>query len=186
MKSDIDRWNAKYSTHEVSEAINPDPILPDHRSLLPGDGRALDLAAGKCDNALYLAARGYDSYAIDASHIALRLGKHKAASKSILLNCVVADLDTFPLPENHFDIVVVVRYLNRGMLDAVKETVKKGGLLFFKTFNQRFLVQKPSFPPEYVLQDGELSAWFRGWDCVDSNDSQPNDSSQSYWVGRKP
>ncbi|MFC1680588.1 class I SAM-dependent methyltransferase [Pseudomonadota bacterium] len=185
MKSDIERWNAKYDKHKITESIEPDPILLDHRSLLQGNGNALDLAAGKCDNALFLAVCGYDSFAIDASYIALHLGKKKAACNEIELNCLVADLDSYPLPKHQFDVVVVVRYLNRSLIEAVKQTLGKGGLLFFKTFNKRFLEQKPSFPPEYVLEDGELSTWFRSWNCIDSNDGKPTGATQSYWVGRK-
>jgi SAM-dependent methyltransferase len=185
MKSDSERWDARYDSHELTDAIKPDSILTNHQSILPGKGKVLDVAAGKCDNALYLAIRGYDSFAIDASHIALRLGKYKAAKQSLNLNCLVADLDAYPLPVNHFDVVVVIRYLNRGLTEAVKQTLKLGGLMFFKTFNKNILEEKPSFPSDYVLENGELTSWFRGWKCADTNDGLSVEATQSYWVGTK-
>ena len=185
VKSDISRWNSRYESHQYEQRIQPDPILENHRYLLRSKGNALDLAAGVCDNALFLAACGNAAFAIDASHVALRLGKQKAAANGLELNCLVADLDTYPIPGDLFDVVIVVRYLNRNLMGAVKQTLTTGGLLFYKTFNLRFLDQKPSFPSEYVLEDGELSHWFGDWECIDTNENLPGDSPQSYWVGRK-
>lgn len=185
MKSDINRWNNRYESRQFTPQIQPDPILTEHRFLLRGDGAALDLASGVCDNALFLAASGYAAFAIDASHVGLRLGKQKAAANGLELNCLVADLDTYPIPGEYFDAVVVFRYLNRNLLGSVKQALTTGGLLFYKTFNMRFLDQRPSFPSEYVLEDGELGYWFNGWECIDTNEDQPGDLTQSYWVGRK-
>lgn len=186
MKEDVCRWNAKYRTHQAATEIRPDPILTDHQSLLSGRGCALDLAAGKCDNALYLASCGYNTVAIDGSLVALELGLYKADANGLRLNGFVADLDAYPLPTNRFDVVTVIRYLNRPLVDAIKQSVNRGGLLFFKTFNERFLDEKPSFPGEYVLRYGELTDWFGDWQCLETNDTQSDRSVQSYWIGRKP
>ena len=185
MKHDILRWETKYRGREATADIEPDSVLTTHRDLLEGRGIALDLAAGLCDNALYLADLGYTATAIDGSFNALRLGIQKAEANQLALNCFVADLETYPLPKNHFDLVVVIRYLDRNRIDALKQTVAPGGLLIFKTFNTHFLKKKPTFPREYVLQDGELDAWLGAWDCLDTNDTQSLTDTQTYWVGRR-
>ena len=186
MKEDVCRWNTKYSAHQATTEIRPDAILEEHQALLSGRGIALDLAAGKCDNALYLASCGYTTVAIDGSHVALELGLYKAEANGLRLNCIVADLDSYPLPTNRFNVITVIKYLNRSLVDSIRSSLNRSGVIFFKTFNEHFLEEKPSFPKEYVLRHGELADWFRDWQCVKTNDTWSNKAVESYWIGRKP
>jgi len=185
MKRDIERWNEKYSKCRLTTVIKADPLLVENASLFSGKGNALDIASGVCNNALYLASLGYDSFAVDGSYTALRIGKHKAVANKLTLHCFVADLDIYHIVEHAFDMVVVIKYLNRNLVTAIKNAMKRDGVLLFKTFNCRFLDENPSFSRKYVLSDGELIEWFRDWDCVATNDIPTNNSTQTYWVGRK-
>ena len=186
MKSDIDRWNKKYFNHHYSDSIIPDPLLVENQCLLSGKGNALHLACGVCDNALFLAKLGYGSFAIDGSVTALRFGKRKAKANELNLLGFVADLDSYPLPVAYFDVVVVLRYLNRDLIDPMRRAMRSDGILLFQTFNKRFLKQKPTFSEEYVLNDGELMDWFGDWHCIKTNDDAKNQMTQSFWVGKKP
>lgn len=186
MKSDIDRWNEKYSNHQYSSNITPEPILIENSPHLSGAGNSLDLACGICDNALYLASIGYYSFAVDGSETAIRFGKRKASANHLSLLGFVADLDSYPLPEECFDVIVVIRYLNRSLIESIKRALKPGGILLMQTFNIRLLEKKPTFPNSYVLHDGELSSWFNDWKCIDTNDDDDtNQETESYWVGKK-
>ncbi len=186
MRSEIERWNEKYESKALSQTLNPDPLLIQHQVLLTGGGRALDIASGTGDNALFLAQRGYDSYAVDGSVVGLQHCRHKARIRQLRVQCFVADLDRYSFPESVFSVVVLLRYLNRALMPVVRAAVRPGGLLFFKTFNRNFLLSKPSFPSEYVLDHGELSAWFKGWPCLDTNDSPGNPDTSTHWVGHRP
>lgn len=186
MKSDIDRWNKKYSNHRYSGDIAPDSILIANSSHLTGEGNSLDLACGVCNNALYLASIGYRSFAVDGSETALRLGRKKARANHLNLLGFVADLDSYPLPEEHFDVVVVMRYLNRNLIEPIKRALTPGGVLLLQTFNMRFLEKTPAFPKSYVLHGGELLDWFEDWNCIDTNDNGGTiQQTESYWVGKK-
>lgn len=182
MRSDVDRWNAKYAKREPTGAIDPDPLLGKHRERLGGAGLCIDIAGGTGDNGLYLEQLGYRSIIVDASESGLRLCRHKADVNRLDPMLVAADLDRFVLPAAAFDAVLVFRYLNRGLIDAIRRCVKPGGLLFFKTFNTRHLNQHPGFPKQYVLEDGELSDWFSVLNCLDSNDGDAPDTTW-FWVG---
>ena len=87
MKKDILRWDAKYQDREATADIQPDATLKSNLNLFDGKGNALDLAAGTCDNALYLAASGYRATAIDGSRNALRLGLQKAEANGSHSTC---------------------------------------------------------------------------------------------------
>ncbi len=185
MKSDIDRWNSKYSGHEYMEEIQADPLLTDLRARLPGEGLALDIATGVGDNALYLSTLGYHTFGVDGSTVALAFAHRKAIAHKLKVAWFAADLDSYPLPTDTFDAVVVVRYLNRGLIGRIKRALRRGGVLFVKTFNDHFREQNPKFPEQYVLKPGELNRWFGDWDCWNTNDQREGGQIHSYWIGSK-
>lgn len=184
MQADVDRWNAKYAKRAPTTAIDPDPLLVKHRGLLDRGGLCLDLAGGTGDNGLYLCGLGCESLVVDASETGLRLCRDKALANGLAPMLVVADLDRFELPTATFDAVLVFRYLNRGLIDAIRRSLRDSGLLFFKTFNRRHLTRHPDFPQDYVLRDGELTEWFSDLRCLDTNDGESPDTTW-YWVGSR-
>ena len=185
MRSDIDRWNAKYDQRTPTTSIEPDPLLLKHRSLLGFSGLAVDIAGGTGDNGLYLSQLGYLSLIVDGSEAGLRLGQRKARANGLPAMFVAADLDQFALPDSTFDVMLVFRYLNRDLIEPLRRCLKTNGLLFFKTFNRRHLNKHPGFPEEYVLKDSELIRWFSDFECVDTNDGTATPDTTYYWVGRK-
>lgn len=183
MRSDIQRWDNKYASLTYAPAFTPDPLLLAYAHLFTGRGRSLDVACGTGDNALYLAQRGYTSYGVDGSIEGLLHCQRKAIDNRLEVTLFVADLEHLSLPGNSFDVIVVMRYLDRKLIPLLKRTLRLEGLLLFKTFNQNFLKEKPSFPKAYVLHEGELKAWFEDWRCVDTNDSADNADGFTHWVG---
>lgn len=185
MKSDIARWNSKYLDHQYSHTLEPDPMLLEMKSAFDGDGLALDLATGVGNNAVYLARLGYKTIAVDGSINGIKFGQRRARENSLNVGWFVADLDQYPLPHETFDAVIVVKYLNRRLVQAIKRTIKPNGLLFFSTFNHNFRVKKPSFPEDYVLKKGELGSWFAKWKCLSTNEGVETKALTSFWCGTK-
>lgn len=182
MRSDIERWNSKYEEQPPSASIDPDPLLLEHRGLLGTGGLCIDVAGGAGDNGLYLCGLGYDTVIVDGSEAGLRLCRHKALLNGLAPMLVAADLDHFTLPDDTFDAVLVFRYLNRALIGPIRDCLKEYGVLLFKTFNTRHLLEHPRFPVEYVLREGELTDWFSALHCVDTNDGLAPDTTY-YWVG---
>lgn len=190
MKSDIDRWDEKHAASAAPQQLTPDPLLIEYRQPLrdhaTGGGAALDLACGKGHNGLYLAQLGFHTVLCDGSFIALKQARQLAATLGVEAAAFVADLDHYPLPIRAFDALVVVRFLERGLIESIKCALRPGGILIYKTFNDNWLRSKPDFPAQYVLRHGELRQWFAGLECIASNDGRDNPSADSHWVGRKP
>jgi len=184
MREDIDRWNAKYADRAPSDTIDPDPLIVEHRHLLGSEGLCIDLAGGQGDNGLYLARLGYRSIIVDGSEAGLRLCRRKAEMNGLEPMLVVADLDCLSLPESAFDAVLVFHYLNRGLVEPIRRSLKPGGVLFFKTFNIRKKRERPGFPEKYILKDGELSKWFADMHCVACVDGH-GDENTYHWIGYK-
>jgi len=184
MRADIARWNDKYRRGGDRQEP-PDPIIAEYAGLLDG-GVALDVACGRGRNALDLAARGYQCWGIDGSVTALRSARRAAAARNLDLLLLAADLDAMPLPAAYFDLVLIVRYLNRGLTPALKAALRPGGLLIHKTFNRNHLADTPTFNPAYLLAPGELAALYADFEAIATNDSLDIQGPETYWVGRRP
>jgi hypothetical protein len=84
-----------------------------------------------------------------------------------------------------FDVIVVMRYLNRSISSDICAALRPGGVLFFETFNVNFLSEKPGFPRDYLLAPGEARSLFATLECLASNDGPTLQDSLSYLVGRR-
>ena len=160
MREDIDRWNRKYDAGDGVSAIRAEPELADNTSMLPTKGLALELACGKGGNALFLASIGLDVIAADCSLSGLKICQRAAAIEALNVMPLAVDLDQWTPPQNTFDMISVVRFLDRRLFGIIIKSLRPGGILFYKTFNQRHLENRTKFSPDFVLKDGELSEVF--------------------------
>ena len=126
MLADRIKWNEKYRSRDYP--AEPSAVVKDF-CLLAGGRRALDIAAGSGRNALYLAEQGFAVDAVDISDggLALVAGLHPN------IRPVCADLDTFDIPAQRYDLIVNILYLNRRLFPQVREGLRPGGLLIFET-----------------------------------------------------
>lgn len=169
-ESDRERWNRKYADREGPAHFRPSNLLVEHRHViaelarnatLPDGGprfvpRALDVACGFGGNSLYLASMGFLVDAVDISGVALAQLQAEAASRSLRLRLVQADLTRWWVPPSHYDLIIVTLYLNRDLMPALSRGLRQGGLLFMETHNTRFLSERPNFDPAFLLHPGEL------------------------------
>jgi tellurite methyltransferase len=125
--------------------------------------RALDVAMGRGRHACALAAAGFETYGVDARMDALR--EAKASMPALRAWC--ADLTTYPLPRSRFDVIVVARYLQRDLFDALREAVLPGGVVLYETFTveQRQLGRGPT-SADHLLERGELRARFAEFEIL--------------------
>ena len=59
-----------------------------------------------------------------------------------------------------FDVIVVSRFLDRTLSDAIIGALKPDGLLFYQTFTREKTSPKPPNNPDYLLTENELLALF--------------------------
>ncbi len=133
----------------------PSPWIARFAPLVPADARVLDLAAGAGRHARFFAARGAEVLAVDRDAAALAsIGAVRGISTRVL------DLEagSWPLEGEAFDAIVVVNYLHRPLLDALRAALAPDGVLLYETFargNEAF--GRPS-NPDFLLRPGELLA----------------------------
>jgi tellurite methyltransferase len=132
-----------------------------------GKPRALDVAMGRGRHALALARAGFRAYGVDRRLDAVRDAVARAVAEGLTVRAWVADLARHPLPDDHFDLLVVARYLQRDLFGALRATVAPGGVVLYETFadRQRRHGRGPS-SADHLLRPGELKAAFEGFEVL--------------------
>ncbi|MGF1525596.1 MAG: class I SAM-dependent methyltransferase [Candidatus Competibacterales bacterium] len=149
-------WDRRHAQTATWPA--PSRILTDHGHLLPGGGSSLDLACGLGADALWLAARGFDSHAFDRSKVAIERLEAEARRRALTVTARVVDVVAEPLPREGFAVIVVSRFLHRTTAPAIQQALAPGGLLYYQTFT-RHARGGPS-NPAFTLAENELLALF--------------------------
>ena len=127
-EADREKWDQRYADGSYRSRTNPSPFLVERLAELP-KGRALDLACGAGRNALCLAEAGYEVEAVDISGVAIERADATARERGVEVDWRVADLDGFAPPPGRFDLITVIRYTNRDMMERLPEGLVEGGML---------------------------------------------------------
>ncbi|MDF1581941.1 MAG: methyltransferase domain-containing protein [Methyloprofundus sp.] len=158
-KTLIDKWNAIYSEGLVSEARSSE-VLSNNLYLLPKSGQALDLACGLGANALLLAKQGLTVQAWDISTRALQKLKAQADTEALAVKTFTQEITRRSFSVNSFDVVVVSRFLDRSICNAIMECLKPNGLLFYQTYTQHKIYPQGPENPKFLLADNEMLSLF--------------------------
>ena len=130
-EADKSKWESRYAEGGYLTRTHPTRLLDDWLGRLPR-GRALDLACGAGRNALHLARAGYQVDAMDISSVALARAAGVAAEQGLTVNWINLDLDDAVLTPDSYDLVVVARYVNRALTDALMECMRDGGYMLYE------------------------------------------------------
>lgn len=124
-------WDRKYAAVENLWAARPNRFLvAEVAGLAPG--RALDLACGEGQNALWLASLGWDVTGVDYSEVAIGKASDRATRDGLEARFECADLVAYEPEVGAFDLALVL-YLHisaderRGVLSRASEALAPGG-----------------------------------------------------------
>jgi hypothetical protein len=67
----------------------------------------------------------------------------------------------------HFDLIVNLYYLDRGLWPLYRSAIKRGGLLIFETLLRDMLTRQPEINRHFLLEPGELRAAFADWQILE-------------------
>jgi SAM-dependent methyltransferase len=128
-----------------------------------GRGLALDLAAGEGRNAVFLAQQGWEVDAVDISPVGLAKARKLAKLAGAKINFIQADLDSFPIGKEIYDLISVFYFWDRRLIPRIKRGLKKGGRIIFETYTLETLLRGLEGPQEakYLLKANELLDLFR-------------------------
>lgn len=144
----------------------PAQFLVENVRLLPV-GRALDVAMGSGQNAIYLAEMGFDVDGVDISPEAVNKAMELARSAGVAINARIENLeDKYYIKKGVYDVIICFNYLQRSLMPQIKNGLRKGGMIVYETF----IVDQAQFGkptnPDYLLQHNELLDMFRDFRCL--------------------
>lgn len=140
------------------EGLSPARWLLDHDQFVPHEGDALDVACGRGRHALWLAARGLATLAVDRDLSAVSFVNAEAARRRLPLRAAVMDLETEPVRIGLavYDVIVVVHYLHRPLMPSLRDALRPGGVLIYETFTRAQAERGKPTNPAFLLEPGEL------------------------------
>jgi len=183
------KWDAIYrQSFSQNQACE---VLRQHIHLLPAEGKALDLACGLGSNALLLAANNLSVDALDISAVALERLKASAQEKKRAITTHLCDLSAVSLPQGCYDVIVISRFLDRTLCNAIMAALRPEGLLFYQTFTRNKLDQQGPSNPDYLLDCNELLQLFSSLTLVcyqeyaHAGDLRHGNRNEACYIGQK-
>ena len=158
-------WNRRYREGFYNGATEPHVLLKRFWPTIPGRHVA-DIAMGNGRDALFLSEKGFFVTGLEGSVEAIKISKETMAQKNLFIWPVLGDAGALPYRKNSFDCVIVFYFLQREAVDEIKALLKKGGILIYETFLKRQNdIDRPR-NPAYLLDDGELIGYFKGFELL--------------------
>lgn len=163
-ESEAARWDRRYDREAYVYGKEPVTFLVDVIDGLPR-GTALDLAAGEGRNAVYLAQQGFAVTAVDISAKGLEKCRALARERGVEVQTLVADLDTFDLGGDRWDLVTDFYYHDPSLYARAMAALKPGGFFVL----QNFSVDQPSTnafgprQPQWLVAPNQLVTAFASW-----------------------
>lgn len=99
-------WDARYAGAENLWSAKPHRVLVAEASDL-APGRALDLACGEGQNAIWLASRGWEVAGVDFSAVAIEKGRSRAAAAGVDVTFICDDLLAYTPASGRYDLVLL-------------------------------------------------------------------------------
>lgn len=165
-----ERWNARHAERADDPLAAPSGWLAVHREPLAAvaPGRALDIAAGRGRNSLFLAGLGFDVDAVDVSDVAVETIERYARERGAEVVATRVDVTRSEFPRPPYAVIVNVAFLERSLFGRIEAALAPGGLLAVETFTRDHVARAGgSMPGERMLERGELRAAFDGLEVLD-------------------
>ena len=155
-------WDQRYQRDEYVYGTSPNAFLESAAGYIP-KGRVLCLAEGEGRNAVFLAGRGYDVFAVDASAVGLQKAGRLAAAKGVSIHVEVKDLADYEIrPESWQAVVSIFGHLPPVLRKAVHRSVVAGlcpgGVFILEAYTPAQLKYGTGGPPsaEMMMTLAEL------------------------------
>lgn len=146
-------WDERYARPGYLFGTEPAQFLVDRANYLPGSGNVLTVADGEGRNSAFLAARGLDVTAFDASQVAVEKAEVLAQERDVSVRHEVADVDGWDWTPDAYDAVVAIFVqfaappLRVSLFEGMKQTLRPGGVLLLHGYRPEQIAYSTGGPP---------------------------------------
>lgn len=129
-------------------------------------GSAIDLGMGQGRNAIFLAEHGWKVTGVDTSEEGVRQATEAATRRKLPVTGIVADLRTYDLGVERWDLAAYIYMGDRKLLEPIKRSLKRGGRVVIEFFH----ADSNDYFPHGVdgFKTGELEKIFAGYKILRS------------------
>lgn len=186
-EEDRKRWDKLYNTKTYVFGREPTPFLRDNIDLIPV-GHGLDIAMGEGRNAVYLAKKGSNVDGVDISEVALRKAKRLAHENHVTINTINADLSTYTIKPETYDVILNIDYLQRSLIPEIKHGLKHKGVVVFENRTVDQLINSPGahLRRDELLEKGELKELFKDFQILLYRETNDGKDAWASLIARKP
>lgn len=149
-------WDQRYASPEYVYGTEPNEFLAEAIRGLNGCGRALCLAEGEGRNAVFLAGRGYEVHAVDASPVGLAKAERLAQERGVHIVTEVANLEGYRIEPGAWDLIVSIfchlpAPIRRALHREVVAGLRPGGYFVLEAYTPAQIALGTGGPPDPAL-----------------------------------
>ncbi|WP_373054477.1 class I SAM-dependent methyltransferase [Thioalkalivibrio sp.] len=149
-------WDQRYTSDDYVYGTEPNEFLAEAIRGLNGGGRALCLGEGEGRNAVFLAGRGYEVHAVDASAVGLAKAERLARERGVHIVTEVANLEGYRIDPGAWDLIVsIFCHLPAPVRWALHREVvaglRPGGHIILEAYTPAQLALGTGGPPDAAL-----------------------------------
>ena len=149
-------------------------------------GKVLDLAMGEGRNGVFLATQGFQVTGVDISERGLSKAKTLAADRGVPLTTVVADLESYAIPPNTYDVILCTYYLQRDLFPKIAKALKPEGVAIIETYTMDYRKYRPRFKKAYLLEPNELLELLPGLHVLRYQEVDNGEAAYASILAKKP
>lgn len=156
-------WDERYSAAEYVYGTEPNDFLREQAQRITPGGRVLCIADGEGRNGVYLARLGYDVTSVDASRVGLEKAAALAASHSVSITTIHADLADYDFGVTQWDAVVsIFCHLppepRSHVHAAIPAALRHNGVVILEAYTVDQLSHRTGGPPvpELMMSEAQL------------------------------
>ncbi len=143
-------WDERYSEADYVYGTEPNTYLASMLDEIPA-GRVLSLCEGEGRNAVYLAKKGCDVTAVDASAVGLEKAQKLAHEQGVSIHTIVSNLDAYTIEPGYWDAIVsifchVPPAVRAQVHKQLVNGLKPGGVLVLEAYTPKQLQYKTGGP----------------------------------------
>jgi SAM-dependent methyltransferase len=172
-------WDKRYRDGFYDGARDPHDLLKRFWQVIP-KGRVIDIAMGNGRDAAFLANKGFDVYGIEKSMEAIKIAGQAKNNVSI----IYGDASLLPFKNDSAEGVLVFYFLLRNIMEDIANILKKGGVIVYETFLKRQNDIDRWRNPDFLLDDGELTSYFRKFENLFYEETISNSGGKRRAIAR--
>ena len=156
--------------------IEPEDLIVQFADRIPARKPAaevLDVACGAGRHSLFLARRGCRVVAMDRHLEHLRSLRDAVRKEHLPVDVLESNVESMSLLPKCFDAIVNTLFLYRPLFPEYVRALRKGGLLFFRTFTTDHADVLGNTRPrrDFLLEPGEIARAFPALDVIHYEES---------------